>query len=80
MLRTYEGKLKITQMYAWSDSRAALSWIKSSPHLRKTFVSNRVSYIQERIAWLGLCFVRGKSRRLCFVQLNCGGMVLPGRP
>lgn len=31
----------------WSDSTIALAWIKTSPHLLKTFVSNRVAQIQE---------------------------------
>lgn len=35
---------------AWTDSMVALSWIKSSGHRWKTFISNRVSYIEENIA------------------------------
>lgn len=45
----YAGKLKINNVFAWSDSSVALAWIKSSPHRWKTFVSNRVSHIQDRI-------------------------------
>ncbi|KAJ8981431.1 hypothetical protein NQ317_015633 [Molorchus minor] len=47
--KVYETRLKFNQVYAWSDSQIALSWIKSSPHRWKTFVSNRVSAIQDRI-------------------------------
>jgi len=31
----------------WSDSSVVLHWLKTSPHLLKTFVGNRVSEIQE---------------------------------
>ncbi|GBM00359.1 hypothetical protein AVEN_179181-1 [Araneus ventricosus] len=40
-------KLKIDQVLLWTDSTIALSWIDTPPHLLKTFVSNRVSQIQE---------------------------------
>ncbi|GBM97161.1 hypothetical protein AVEN_153473-1 [Araneus ventricosus] len=40
-------KLKIDQVLLWTDSTIALSWIDTSPHLLKTFVSNRVAQIQE---------------------------------
>lgn len=46
---TYEGRLNIDQIYAWSDSTVALSWIQSSPHRWKTFVANRVSHIQAKV-------------------------------
>ncbi|KAI5634636.1 pao retrotransposon peptidase domain-containing protein [Phthorimaea operculella] len=38
------------EIFAWSDSTVALSWIKSCPSRWKTFVANRVSHIQEIIA------------------------------
>lgn len=50
VLDNYSGLLNISQSYAWSDSMTALAWIKSSPHRWKTFVSNRVSYIQETLS------------------------------
>lgn len=37
----------IKDVYAFSDSTVALSWIHSSPHRWHTFVANRVSKIQE---------------------------------
>ena len=37
------------KIYAWSDSQIVLCWLKSAPHRWKTFVSNRVTYIQNRI-------------------------------
>ncbi|KFM82032.1 hypothetical protein X975_09549, partial [Stegodyphus mimosarum] len=40
-------KLKIDDVKLWSDSSIALAWINTSPHLLKTFVSNRVSQIQQ---------------------------------
>lgn len=33
----------------WCDSKVALSWIRSSPHLFQVFVGNRVSEIQKQI-------------------------------
>jgi hypothetical protein len=46
---TYSPKFKINNIFAWSDSIVALTWIKSSPHRWRTFVANRVSDIQDRI-------------------------------
>lgn len=42
--------IKIDHIFAWTDSEIVLGWIKSSPHRWKTFVSNRVAYIQERVS------------------------------
>lgn len=39
----------ISDIYAWSDSTVALSWIRSSSSRWKTFVANRVSHIQDTI-------------------------------
>ena len=39
--------LNIRRAIFWSDSTISLHWIKTSPHLLKTFVSNRVAQIQE---------------------------------
>lgn len=50
VVQAYSTKLPLTNnIFAWSDSSVALSWIKSSPHRFKSFVSNRVSQIQERV-------------------------------
>ncbi|KAJ8957790.1 hypothetical protein NQ317_005821 [Molorchus minor] len=48
VLKTYE-KINFLKMYAWTDSAVTLSWIKSHPHRWKPFVSNRISFIQERV-------------------------------
>lgn len=47
---TYKNSLDIQEIFAYSDSTIALSWIKSSPHRWKTFVANRVSKIQDFVA------------------------------
>lgn len=47
VLEVYKTKLAVSKIYAWSDSTVALSWIKSPSHRWKTFVANRVSFIQE---------------------------------
>nr|XP_037868121.1 uncharacterized protein LOC119628750 [Bombyx mori] len=36
-------------VYAWSDASIVLTWLHSSPHEWKTFVSNRVSEILRRV-------------------------------
>ncbi|GFX09459.1 DUF1758 domain-containing protein [Trichonephila clavipes] len=40
-------KMNLSQINLFSDSTIALSWIKTPPHLLKTFVANRVAKIQE---------------------------------
>jgi len=37
--------LQTVMVLLWSDSTVALAWIRSPPHLLKTFVSNRVAQI-----------------------------------
>ncbi|XP_035219447.1 uncharacterized protein LOC118192560 [Stegodyphus dumicola] len=39
--------VKVEKVILWSDSTISLAWIRKSPHLLKTFVSNRVALIQE---------------------------------
>lgn len=48
VLKTYIT-ISFNKIYCWTDSTVALSWIRSHPHRWKTFVSNRVSFIQERV-------------------------------
>lgn len=50
VIQTYSNILRIERVFAWSDSTVALTWIKSSPHQWKTFISNRVTQIQEKIS------------------------------
>lgn len=50
VLNVYSTTLNFDKVFAWSDSQIALAWIKSSPHRWRTFVSNRVSFIQEKIS------------------------------
>nr|XP_034174770.1 uncharacterized protein LOC117601734 [Osmia lignaria] len=40
--------LRIERVVLWSDSTITLHWIKTPPHLLKTFIANRVSEIQEQ--------------------------------
>ncbi|GFT16565.1 integrase_H2C2 domain-containing protein [Trichonephila clavipes] len=40
-------KMNLSQVILFSDSTIVLSWIKTPPHLLKTFVANRVAKIQE---------------------------------
>lgn len=47
--KSYSDKYVFDATYAWSDSQVALTWVKGSAHRWKTFVANRVSYIQENL-------------------------------
>lgn len=49
IIDTYENRVFINDIFAFSDSKIALSWIHSSPHRWQTFVANRVSEIQENL-------------------------------
>lgn len=40
------SNLKFSRIVLWTDSSIVLGWLNTSPHLLKTFVSNRVSEIQ----------------------------------
>jgi hypothetical protein len=42
-------KCNITVVTAWTDSMIVLGWLRASPHRWKTFVSNRVAYIQDKV-------------------------------
>lgn len=49
------NRITFQRIYAWSDSTTVLAWIKSDANRWKTFVSHRVTYIQDHIAsdlWL----------------------------
>ncbi|XP_063923785.1 uncharacterized protein LOC135137936 [Zophobas morio] len=51
---TLKGVLNIHRVYAWSDSKVALTWIRSPPYRWATFVANRVAHIQDLLepsAW-----------------------------
>jgi len=43
----YALELKINKVFFWCDSTVVLHWLKTSPHLLKTYVANRVVVIQE---------------------------------
>ncbi|CAI6345421.1 unnamed protein product [Macrosiphum euphorbiae] len=44
---TFQDRLHVDKLTAWTDSTTALAWIRSSPHRWATFVANRTSQIQE---------------------------------
>lgn len=47
---TKRVKLPVSAVHLWTDSDITLKWITTSPHLRETFVANRVTKIQELTA------------------------------
>lgn len=49
VLTIFDNKIKFSNVYAYTDSMIVIHWIKSSPHKWKTFVSNRVTHIQDKI-------------------------------
>ncbi|XP_045479814.1 uncharacterized protein LOC123684564 [Harmonia axyridis] len=50
VLSIYSSAFQISKVFAWSDSTVALTWIRSSPHRWKSFVSNRTTQIQELVS------------------------------
>lgn len=46
---TYSARTKIDNIFAFSDSKIALSWISSLPHRWDIYVSNRVAKCQENL-------------------------------
>ncbi|XP_012174900.2 uncharacterized protein LOC105666924 [Bombus terrestris] len=40
--------IKISQIVYWTDSTIVIQWIKSSPHMLKTFEANRVAEVQTK--------------------------------
>lgn len=49
VMKTFKDKISFNKIYAWSDSMVALSWLKSDPYRWKTFVSNRVTHVQNTL-------------------------------
>lgn len=47
---SYNDRYKIDNVFAFSDSTIALSWIHSSPHRWQQFVANRVNKIHENLS------------------------------
>ncbi|XP_008478454.1 uncharacterized protein LOC103515297 [Diaphorina citri] len=47
-LMPFRNRLNIQVMHMFSDSTVVLSWLKTPPHLLKTFVANRVVNILDR--------------------------------
>lgn len=47
--KIYSPLLPPFEVFAWSDSTVALSWIKAPSYRWKTFVANRVSHIQDAL-------------------------------
>lgn len=44
---TFQERLRVESLFAWTDSTTALVWIRSSPYRWATFVANRTSQIQD---------------------------------
>lgn len=50
VLNSYGEHMSFSQIFAWTDSMVVLSWVKSSSHRWATFVSNRITHIQDNIS------------------------------
>lgn len=50
VVQAFEPFYRFDNIFAWSDSTVALAWIKSCPSKWKTFVANRTSHIQQKVA------------------------------
>ncbi|XP_054722042.1 uncharacterized protein LOC129231704 [Uloborus diversus] len=40
-------QVSFSEVHLWSDSTIVLAWLKSDPHVLKTFVANRIALLQE---------------------------------
>ena len=54
-------KIKVNKIVFWKDSTIVLSWIKTSPHLLKTYVSNSEAEVQEASTGIEWCHVRTEN-------------------
>ncbi|XP_045778202.1 uncharacterized protein LOC123876110 [Maniola jurtina] len=54
-------RVKINQIFAFSDSTIALSWIHASPHRFQTFVANRIAAINANLPAENWYHVSGKE-------------------
>ena len=46
----FKGRIDISSLYACSDSKVSLAWIKSNNKEFVTFVQNRVAEIQKNVS------------------------------
>lgn len=58
-LSIYSNRIKIDEVFAWSDSSVVLAWLRSPPYEWKTFVSNRTSEILTRLPTCRFGYVPG---------------------
>lgn len=47
--QSFEGKFKIHQIFCYSDSMVTLKWIDSPPYRWRTYIGNRVAFIQDKL-------------------------------
>lgn len=59
--RVFRSEIQFYKIYAWCDSTILLCSIRSSPHRFKTFVSNHVTYIQDKVLSSSGTYVRSKN-------------------
>ncbi|BET03158.1 Pao retrotransposon peptidase [Nesidiocoris tenuis] len=61
VLQSYNARCQFNRICAYTDSQVVLYWIRSDPAKWKTFVSNRISQLQENIAQENWGHVPGKE-------------------
>lgn len=64
-------RLKYNKVYFWTDSTIVMGWIKTSPHLLKTFIQNRVTEINELTGELVWSHVNGKDNPADLLSRGC---------
>ena len=62
VLNSFKGEIDISSLYAWSDSKVSLAWIKSYNKEFVTFVRNRVVEIRKNVS--------SKTWNFCSTKLN----------
>ncbi|GFY25232.1 integrase catalytic domain-containing protein [Trichonephila clavipes] len=64
--------VSISEIFAWSDSKITLAWLKSDPRRWQPFVANRVAQIQELTPNVHFNFVSGLEN-----PADCGTREIP---
>lgn len=57
----FKTKISLDKIITWSDSNIVLYWLHSPPSRWKTFVANRVSYIQDKLPHATWLHVKSKN-------------------
>ena len=69
VLNSFKGEIDISSLYAWSDSKVSLAWIKSYNKEFVTFVQNRVVEIGKNMPT--------EKWKFCSTKVNPADLITP---